>query len=128
MEEKLNLQIIADGEKCFESYAKDTVGYAVLKDCGDYKIAIFGKEYMNKFPKLEAVYNKLEYELENLHHESKPIKFDDNGAYIVKANLERCVGFLDEDGVNSKAKVKKELQRLIDTYFEDDETQENNNQ
>lgn len=47
--------------------------------------------------------------------------FDKNIAYIVKANLEHCVGLLEIDGVNSKAKVKKELKRLLDTYFEDEE-------
>ena len=53
--------------------------------------------------------------------------FDENIAYIVKANLEHCIGLLEIDGVNAKAKVKKQLKRLLDTYFGDDE-EENNNQ
>lgn len=125
MSKNLDLQIIANGKTVFESYEKDTVGYAVLKDCGDYDIVVFGKDYMNKFPKLNAVYNKVQHELENLHHENNPIKFDENVAYIVGANLENCVELLAKDGINAKAKVKKQLQRLLDTYFEEEE---NNNQ
>lgn len=55
------------------------------------------------------------------------MKFDENIAYIVKTNLEHCVGLLEIDGVNAKAKVKKQLKRLLDTYFEEEETQEENN-
>jgi len=55
--------------------------------------------------------------------------FDENIAYIVKANLEHCVGLLETEGAKSKAKVKKQLKRLLDTYFDDEEeSQENNNQ
>ena len=125
MSKNLDLQIIANGKTVFESYEKDTVGYAVLKECGNYDIVVFGKDYMNKCPKLNAVYDKVKHELDNLHRESNPIKFDENVAYIVSANLENCVELLSKDGINAKAKVKKQLQRLLDTYFEEEE---NNNQ
>lgn len=55
------------------------------------------------------------------------MNFDENIAYIVKANLEHCVGLLEIDGVNAKAKVKKQLKRLLDTYFDEEESQEENN-
>lgn len=131
MEEKnIELQIIANGEKVFESYDENTVGYAVLKECGNYNIAIFGKEYMDKFPALRCVFNKLEYDFKNLHREKNPIKFDETVVCILKGNLEHCIGLLEKDGINSKAKVKKQLKRLLDTYFEDEEEveEENNNQ
>ena len=52
------------------------------------------------------------------------MKLDNITIPIVEANLRHCIGLLDKDGINSKAKVKKELKRLLDTYFEDDENEE----
>lgn len=53
------------------------------------------------------------------------MKFDENIAYIVKANLEHCVGLLETQGTKAKPKVKKQLKRLLDTYFdEEDEVEE----
>lgn len=128
MEEKnIELQIIANGETVFESYDENTVGYAVLRECGNYNIAIFGKEYMDKFPALRGVFNKLEHDFKNLHREKNPIKFDETVVYILKGNLEHCIGLLDKDGINAKAKVKKQLKRLLDTYFAEEESQEENN-
>lgn len=49
------------------------------------------------------------------------MKFDKNVVYIVKGNLEHCIGLLEKDGINAKAKVKRQLKRLLDTYFEEDE-------
>ena len=127
MEEKnIELQIIANGEKVFESYEENTVGYAVLKECGNYNIAIFGKEYMDKFPVLRGVFNKLEHDFKNLHREKNPIKFDETVVYILKGNLEHCIGLLEKDGINAKAKVKRQLKRLLDTYFTEEESQEEN--
>lgn len=129
-ENKIELQIIANGEKVFESYDENTVGYAVLKECGNYDIVIFGKEYMDKFPALRWVFNKLEYDFENLHREKNPIKFDETVVSILKGNLEHCIGLLEKDGINAKAKVKRQLKRLLDTYFVEEEEPkwENNNQ
>lgn len=56
------------------------------------------------------------------------MKFDKNVVYIVKGNLEHCIGLLDKDGINAKAKVKKQLKRLLDTYFDEEDEEENNNQ
>ena len=55
------------------------------------------------------------------------MKFDKNVVYIVKGNLEHCIGLLEKDGINAKAKVKKQLKRLLDTYFAEEESQEENN-
>ena len=56
------------------------------------------------------------------------MKLDNITIPILQANLRHCIGLLDKDGINSKAKVKKELKRLLDTYFdEEDESQEENN-
>lgn len=55
------------------------------------------------------------------------MKFDKNVVYILKGNLEHCIGLLDKDGINAKAKVKKQLKRLLDTYFAEEESQEENN-
>lgn len=52
------------------------------------------------------------------------MKLDNITIPIVQANLTHCIGVLDKDGVKAKAKVKKELKRLLDTYFEDDENEE----
>lgn len=54
------------------------------------------------------------------------MKLDKYCVPIVAANLSHCIGLLDKDGINAKAKVKKELKRLLDTYFEDDEEVEEN--
>lgn len=56
------------------------------------------------------------------------MKFDENIAYIVSENLKHCIGLLDTQGTKAKSKVKKQLKRLLDTYFADDEEEENNNQ
>lgn len=50
---------------------------------------------------------------------------EDKEKLEIKAVLRHCIGVLDVDGINAKAKVKKQLQRLLDTYFE---KEENNNQ
>lgn len=55
------------------------------------------------------------------------MKFDKNVVYIVKGNLEHCIGLLEKDGINAKAKVKRQLKRLLDTYFAEEESQEENN-
>lgn len=55
------------------------------------------------------------------------MKFDKNVVYIVKGNLEHCIGLLEKDGINAKAKVKRQLKRLLDTYFSEEESQEENN-
>lgn len=55
------------------------------------------------------------------------MKFDKNIVYIVKGNLEHCIGLLEKDGINAKAKVKRQLKRLLDTYFAEEESQEENN-
>ncbi len=55
------------------------------------------------------------------------MKFDKNIVYIVKGNLEHCIGLLEKDGINAKAKVKRQLKRLLDTYFSEEESQEENN-
>lgn len=52
--------------------------------------------------------------------------FDENIAYIVKANLEHCVGLLETQGTKAKPKVKKQLKRLLDTYFDEEDEEENN--
>ncbi len=53
------------------------------------------------------------------------MKLDNITIPIVQANLKHCIGILDKDGVKAKAKVKKELKRLLDTYFEDDDEEVN---
>ena len=55
------------------------------------------------------------------------MKFDKNVVYILKGNLEHCIGLLEKDGINAKAKVKRQLKRLLDTYFAEEESQEENN-
>ena len=53
------------------------------------------------------------------------MKLDNITIPIVQANLNHCIGVLDKDGAKAKAKVKKELKRLLDTYFEDDDEEVN---
>lgn len=55
------------------------------------------------------------------------MKFDKNVVYILKGNLEHCIGLLEKDGINAKSKVKRQLKRLLDTYFAEDESQDENN-
>lgn len=55
------------------------------------------------------------------------MKFDKNVVYILKGNLEHCIGLLEKDGINAKAKVKRQLKRLLDTYFQEEESQDENN-
>jgi len=51
---------------------------------------------------------------------------DDKEKSSLKANLSHCIGLLEIDGTNTKAKVKKELKRILEVYFE--EEKENKNQ
>ena len=55
------------------------------------------------------------------------MKLDNITIPIVQANLKHCIGILDKDGVKAKAKVKRQLKRLLDTYFSEEESQEENN-
>lgn len=50
---------------------------------------------------------------------------DDKEKLSLKANLCHCIGLLEIDGTNTKAKVKKELKRILDVYFKDDEEKKN---
>ena len=50
---------------------------------------------------------------------------DDKEKLSLKANLSHCIGLLEIDGTNTKAKVKKELKRILDVYFKDDEEKKN---
>lgn len=52
---------------------------------------------------------------------------EDKEKLEIKAVLRHCIGVLDVDGINSKAKVKNQLNRLLDTYFAEEESQEENN-
>ncbi len=53
---------------------------------------------------------------------------DDREKLSLKANLSHCIGLLEIDGANTKAKVKKELKRILDIYFDEEkESQEENN-
>lgn len=54
------------------------------------------------------------------------MNFDKNVVYILKGNLEHCIGLLEKDGINAKAKVKRQLKRLLDTYFAEEESQDEN--
>lgn len=54
------------------------------------------------------------------------MKLDKYCVPIVQANLSHCIGLLEKDGINSKAKVKKELKRILDTYFDENEEVEGN--
>lgn len=54
------------------------------------------------------------------------MKFDENIAYIVSENLKHCIGLLDTQGTKAKPKVKKQLKRLLDTYFDEEDEEENN--
>ena len=51
---------------------------------------------------------------------------DDKEKSSLKANLSHYIGLLEIDGTNTKAKVKKELKRILDVYFK--EENENKNQ
>ena len=51
---------------------------------------------------------------------------DDKEIKEIKRILRHCIGVLDIDGINSKAKVKNQLKRILDVYFK--EEKENKNQ
>ena len=40
--------------------------------------------------------------------------------------IKKSIGLLEKDGINAKAKVKRQLKRLLDTYFAEEESQEEN--
>ena len=44
----------------------------------------------------------------------------------IKMVLRHCLGILDIDGTNTKAKVKKELKRILEVYFEEEKETEKN--
>lgn len=46
---------------------------------------------------------------------------EDKEKLEIKAVLRHCIGVLDVDGINSKAKVKNQLKRLLEIHFKDDE-------
>lgn len=50
---------------------------------------------------------------------------DDREKLSLKANLSHCIGLLEIDGTNTKSKVKKELKRILEVYFKDDEEKKN---
>ena len=45
---------------------------------------------------------------------------DEKEKSCLKANLSHCIGLLEIDGTNTKAKVKKELKRILDVYFKEE--------
>ena len=51
---------------------------------------------------------------------------DDREKLNLKANLSHCIGLLEIDGTNTKAKVKKELKRILEVYFEEKKETEKN--
>ena len=40
--------------------------------------------------------------------------------------IKKSIGLLEKDGINAKAKVKRQLKRLLDTYFAEEESQDEN--
>lgn len=45
---------------------------------------------------------------------------DDREKLSLKANLSHCIGLLEIDGTNTKSKVKKELKRILEVYFQEE--------
>lgn len=50
---------------------------------------------------------------------------DDREKLSLKANLSHCIGLLEIDGINTKSKVKKELKRILEVYFEEEKEKQN---
>lgn len=50
---------------------------------------------------------------------------DDKEKSSLRVNLSHCIGLLEIDGTNTKAKVKKELKRILDVYFNDENEEKN---
>lgn len=89
----------------------------------DYNL--FGEETKNDYKVILTQYDKgYRKALDDI--EERIVKMDEKEKLSLKANLSHCIGLLEIDGTNTKAKVKKELKRILDVYFK--EENENKNQ